>query len=432
MNIKFEQLKKYTRSEKYDLGAAIADQIEWRKIKQWSTMADAIDCYLGVRRYAAARDILVYAYNRGFGGRRLLITLTQVYIQLKEFEDARELYEEFVEKAPRDNTRFTLLYQLRSAEGAPVGELIDILEEYKAEEPDDMFEYELACLYAEAGLADRCVKECDELVLWFADGEYVEKALKLKQHFTPLSESQEKLLERLEYIKSNGLKYDSETEYDSQMAETTEEMYAVPREDFSEFEQEAVQQTADTEETTEEQYSEEVYPEDYPEANYPEEELSDDSYSVNGSYEENYYSEETEKAEATYEAQDTEAAEQAGEVEESEEKIEEEAQESEKEAKVEEPKKVDISNTTSSNQHQKNVPRQILFLCWNFAKDKYNHRHHQNCCKHKEYLTVLQHTEGCTSVLKVMQFKNTIPNDIRLLFLQTTYRIVFRHLIHYD
>ncbi len=209
LSIKIEQLSKLVRKGDYATAARVADQLEWKKMKQWSVMSNAIDAYIAIGKYDKARNVCIHAYNRNLGGRRLLATLTEMYIKLKDYDEAADVYREFVDMAPRDSARYTLQYKLRKAQGAPVGELIDILEEYKENELDEVYAYELASLYSEAGLADRCVKECDDMVLWFSEGVYVEKALRLKKMYAPLTPSQEERLARLERISSLGLDYDS-------------------------------------------------------------------------------------------------------------------------------------------------------------------------------------------------------------------------------
>lgn len=205
MTIRIEQLNKLAGKGDYISAAKVADQLDWRKIKNWTVMSNAIDAYAAAEKYDKARNVCIYAYNRKLGGRRLLATLMEMYVKLGEFDDASEIYHEYVEAAPRDLNRYTLLYKLKRAQGAPVGELIDILQEYKENELDEAYEYELALLYSEAGLVDRCVRECDEMVLWFAEGVYVEKALRLKQMYSPLTPGQAEKLEYLERMSAMGM-----------------------------------------------------------------------------------------------------------------------------------------------------------------------------------------------------------------------------------
>ena len=235
LTIKIDKLDKLVKNRDYVNAAKVADQLEWKKMKQWSVMSNAIDAFVATGNYEKARNVCVYAYNRKLGGRRLLATLMEMYVKLEEFDDAQEIYQEYVELAPRDVTGFILLYKLRRAQGAPVEELINILQNYKEKELDEEYEYELALLYSEAGLTDKCVRECDDLVLWFSDGIYVEKALKLKQVYAPLTPRQEAKLAALEKMsaavsdnKDLDDEAENEKEPESSMAYTQAAAYEEP------------------------------------------------------------------------------------------------------------------------------------------------------------------------------------------------------------
>ena len=259
LTIKIDKLDKLVKNRDYVNAAKVADQLEWKKMKQWSVMSNAIDAFVATGNYEKARNVCVYAYNRKLGGRRLLATLMEMYVKLEEFDDAQEIYQEYVELAPRDVTGFILLYKLRRAQGAPVEELINILQNYKEKELDEAYEYELALLYSEAGLTDKCVRECDDLVLWFSDGIYVEKALKLKQVYAPLTPRQEAKLAALEKMsaavsdnKDLDDEVENEKEPESSMAYTQAAAYEEPEyepEDSSmEDESEADEADEDSEE----------------------------------------------------------------------------------------------------------------------------------------------------------------------------------------
>ena len=259
LTIKIDKLDKLVKNRDYVNAAKVADQLEWKKMKQWSVMSNAIDAFVATGNYEKARNVCVYAYNRKLGGRRLLATLMEMYVKLEEFDDAQEIYQEYVELAPRDVTGFILLYKLRRAQGAPVEELINILQNYKEKELDEEYEYELALLYSEAGLTDKCVRECDDLVLWFSDGIYVEKALKLKQVYAPLTPRQEAKLAALEKMsaavsdnKDLDDEAENEKEPESSMAYTQaaayEELEYEPEDSSMEDESEADEADEDSEE----------------------------------------------------------------------------------------------------------------------------------------------------------------------------------------
>ncbi len=181
MNLKMEQIKKLAAKKAYKEAAAIANEINWVKVKDWSILATVINVQEAVGDYEEARDAAIIAYNRNLGGKKLVYKLTQLLIKLKQFDEADELYDEYDRMAYRDADRYVLFYELRKAEGAEDSELISILEEYKEEEADEKYLCELAKLYAKHDRKEECIQLCDDIIMWFQDGEYVEAAIKLKE-----------------------------------------------------------------------------------------------------------------------------------------------------------------------------------------------------------------------------------------------------------
>ena len=205
LGIKLEQIGRLCGKGEIEEAAKVADTIEWRKVKKWSELSVAEEVYERAGRLKDARNICVYAYNRNLGGKRLIYKLTDLSIAINDLDEADELYKEFVEEAPRDTGRFILLYKLNVARGASTDRLIEILEEYKNNELEEKYAYELAELYAKAGRLDECVRECDDLILWFNEGEYVDKALSLKKRFAPLTKSQQAKYDLMEQYRLAGI-----------------------------------------------------------------------------------------------------------------------------------------------------------------------------------------------------------------------------------
>ena len=189
--IKLDQMKSLAAEEKYDEAAEIADTINWRKIKNINALVKAGEIYEKVGRYEESRDILLSAYDKSPIGRMIIYRLAQVAIKTKKFDEAKEYYQEFVEIAPHDNLKYVLKYEICKAQGADIGTLIGILEELKEQEYSEEWAYELAYLYHKAGMSEKCIDACDELILWFGDGPYVERALELKMLYQPLTKQQE-------------------------------------------------------------------------------------------------------------------------------------------------------------------------------------------------------------------------------------------------
>ena len=203
--IKLEQINKLRDSGNFEEAAKVADTVEWRKVKKWSELSVAADIYDRVGRYKDARNVCVYAYNKNLGGKRLLHQLTVLSIKLKDFDEAEELYDEFVEAAPQDTEKYVLAYMLNKEKGSSAESLIEILEEYKQNELEEQYQFELAKLYSQVGRIDDCVRECDDLALWFNEGEYVEKALRLKAQYRSLTKSQQTKLDLMEETKAESL-----------------------------------------------------------------------------------------------------------------------------------------------------------------------------------------------------------------------------------
>lgn len=189
--LKLEQLKNLVAEKDYKTAVEIADTINWRKVKSASTLCMVGEIYDRNKRYEDSREILLMAYDRSSVGRNIIYRLTLVALKMGNIDEAKEYYSEFLEIAPYDNLRYVLRYEIAKVGGASIGELIDILEEFKEREYTEEWAFELAYLYHRAGNSERCVAICDELILWFGDGKYVEKALELKMIYQPLNKFQE-------------------------------------------------------------------------------------------------------------------------------------------------------------------------------------------------------------------------------------------------
>ena len=189
--LKLEQLKNLVEKKDYITAADIADSINWRKVKSAATLCMVGEIYDRNKRYDDSYDILQMAYDRASVGRNILYRLTLVCLKMGNLDEAREYYEEFLEVAPYDNQKYILRYQIAKLSGAGLQEQIDILEEFKEREYTEEWAFELAYLYHRIRNSVRCVEVCDELVLYFGDGKYVEKALELKMLYQPLNEVQE-------------------------------------------------------------------------------------------------------------------------------------------------------------------------------------------------------------------------------------------------
>ncbi len=189
--LKAEQIEKLAKKKDYKTAAKIADSIDWRRVRNLNMLYIVAEVYEAQERYEDCMEILNIAYDRAPVGRMLLYKMTEVATKMHQFKEAIALYREFVKAAPHDQSRYILKYQIYRERGSAVTDQIQILKDYKSCEYQERWAYELASLYAEAGMEEDCVRECDELILWFSEGEYVRKAMELKQKYQPLTAAQQ-------------------------------------------------------------------------------------------------------------------------------------------------------------------------------------------------------------------------------------------------
>ena len=204
-NLKLDQMKNLCAEERYEEAAEIADTINWNKVKNVNALVKVGEVFEKAERYQESHDVLLMAYDRSPIGRMIIYRLAEVAIKMKDFTGAQEYYDEFVKIAPHDSLRYVLKYHMRKAQDAPYDELIAILEEFKEQEYIEEWAYELAYLYHKAEKVDKCVDACDELILWFGDGPYVERALELKMLYQPLNKQQEEKYRRFRQEKDGVL-----------------------------------------------------------------------------------------------------------------------------------------------------------------------------------------------------------------------------------
>lgn len=190
-NLKIDQIKSLYAEGNYAAAAELADTISWNKIKNVNTLVRVGEVYEKVGRYEESKEILLSAYDRSPIGRMIIYRLAEVAVKMADLTAAEEYYQEFVQIAPHDNLRYVLRYEIEKAKGADIQKLIAILEEFKDKEYTEEWVYELAFLYHQAKMSEKCVEACDELILWFGDGPFVERALELKMLYQPLSKAQE-------------------------------------------------------------------------------------------------------------------------------------------------------------------------------------------------------------------------------------------------
>ena len=205
--LKLEQLNTLVEAKDYKTAAQIASGINWRKVKSVATLCMVGEIFERNYQYEVSREILLMAYDRSPVGRNIIYRLTLVALKMGNLEEAQEYYEEFIEVAPHDNMKYVLKYEIARVKGVGTDELIAILEEFKEREYTEEWAFELAYLYHRSGKPEKCVEICDELILWFGEGSYVEKALELKMIYQPLNKLQEDKYRRIK-MKAEGIPED--------------------------------------------------------------------------------------------------------------------------------------------------------------------------------------------------------------------------------
>lgn len=194
-NLKLDEINRLVEAEEYGEAAKLADSIEWKRVRNARTLCMISEIYEVNGRLKDSKEILLRAYQRSQIGRTILYRLTEIAIKMKEFDEAVEYYSEFVNAAPHDNSRYILKYKIYRGRGSSLEDQISILEEYKEKEYTERWAYELAKLYKKSGNSQKCIEECDDLVLWFRQGLYVIKALELKRSLTTLTPVQQAIFD---------------------------------------------------------------------------------------------------------------------------------------------------------------------------------------------------------------------------------------------
>ncbi|PXV91865.1 tetratricopeptide repeat protein [Lachnotalea glycerini] len=233
--IKADQIRKLVNEENFAAAMKLADTIDWRRVKNVSMLCTVSDIYEKNGKYEESHELLLMAYDRSPIGRMMVYKLAELAIKMEDYDEAIDYYREFVHLSPEDIAADILKYKIYKAKGTKPEELIPIMETFKEREYHEEWAYELAHLYHEAGMGSKCVEECDEIILWFSEGKFVEKAMELKMLYKPLSlEQQEKYDHRYdakeeihEYLDEDGEEEELRGIADSSKVELiTEDMFS--------------------------------------------------------------------------------------------------------------------------------------------------------------------------------------------------------------
>lgn len=195
--VKLGEINKLVEARDYKGAMQIVDSIDWRRVKNVRTLCGVGEIYAANKRYEESKEIFLLAYHRAPIGKNILYRLIEVSLKMGQISEATEFFDEYREVAGNDNSQYILRYKIARAKNASLNEQIRILEEYKEKEFTERWSYELAKLYYKAGDKQKCLDLCNEMILWFNDGNYVMKALDLKQRMGVLTgEEKEKYEQR--------------------------------------------------------------------------------------------------------------------------------------------------------------------------------------------------------------------------------------------
>lgn len=194
---RLDEINNLVEKQDYREALNVVETIEWRRVRSARTLCMVSEIYEVNKRYDDSLRLLLLAYQRAPSGKLILYRLVELSVKMTDYESAVKYYNQFLKLSPNDNNRYILKYKIYKGRKNPIEDQIKILEKYKASEYTERWAYELARLYARAGMRDECIAECDEMVLWFSDGKYVKKALELKMKYTELTDAEKEKYKEL-------------------------------------------------------------------------------------------------------------------------------------------------------------------------------------------------------------------------------------------
>ena len=189
-HMKLDEINRLVEAQDYEGALEIADTIEWKRVKSVRTLCMVADIYEVNGELEESMRMLQLAYKRSSVGKMILYRQVELSLKMGRYDDAVKYYNQYLETAANDTSKYILKYKIYKAQNAPLEDQIAILEEYKDREYTERWVYELARLYKKAGKQNKCIATCDDLILWFGEGKYVTKAMELKMTYVPLTPAQ--------------------------------------------------------------------------------------------------------------------------------------------------------------------------------------------------------------------------------------------------
>lgn len=184
-NMKAEKIQKQVKQGDFVTAAKICDTIDWTQVRSARMLSLVSSVYEHVGKYDTAIDILLMAYEEAPVGRRFLFKLTELALAAGNIREAEEYYKNYIQEAADDSSRYILRYKIAKKKNEPIEKRISILSTYKQMEFDEQWATELAKLLDEAGETEKCLALCDEIILWFGVGNYVNQCKEIKAKYAP-------------------------------------------------------------------------------------------------------------------------------------------------------------------------------------------------------------------------------------------------------
>ena len=175
MAVRISQVQNLVEERKYRKAAAVLSTIDVRQVKSQSELQTFAEVYVKTEQFEAAKAIYLRIYKRN-RNKKVLYRLIYLAIRTNHLDEAEEFYEEFQDLNHSEQESLILRYRIDKAKGVPFNRLIETLERLKEEDYVEEWAYELAKLYQRAGREEECRRECEDIKLWFGDGEIVERA----------------------------------------------------------------------------------------------------------------------------------------------------------------------------------------------------------------------------------------------------------------
>ena len=180
--IRLEEIRSLLESEEYEAAKEVADSIRKEKIKDSSDLFLLSAVYRKCGDFVTAKEYLLRIYEKKVSW-RVLEELMEICLAQKNPEEAEEYLKQYGKISGGDPRNYIYEYRIGRQKHRPDAELLPILQTLKAEEYSEKYAYELAKLYHKLGREQECMTECADLILWFGEGTYVERAKALQAYY---------------------------------------------------------------------------------------------------------------------------------------------------------------------------------------------------------------------------------------------------------